>query len=87
MEITADSSKLKEIFKQAIIEAIEEKKDLVHDLLVDAMEDLAMIHAIQEGEKTQRLSTGMRCLVSWQERHENSVYQKLCQGSEKTRQG
>ena len=51
MEITtADSSKLKEIFKQAIIEAIEEKKDVVHDLLVDAMEDLAMIHAIKEGE-------------------------------------
>jgi spore coat polysaccharide biosynthesis protein SpsF (cytidylyltransferase family) len=56
MEITADSSKLKEIFKQAIIEAIEEKKDLVHDLLVDAMEDLAMIHAIQEGEKTETVN-------------------------------
>jgi len=52
MEITSDSSKLKEIFKQAIIEAIEEKKEMVHDLLVDAMEDLAMIHAIQQGEKT-----------------------------------
>jgi hypothetical protein len=48
----SDSGKLKEIFKQAIIEAIEEKKDVVHDLLMDAMEDLAMIHAIQEGEKT-----------------------------------
>lgn len=56
MEIIADSSKLKEIFKQAIIEAIEEKKDLVHDLLVDAMEDLAMIHAIQEGEKTEAVN-------------------------------
>lgn len=52
MEPITDSGKLKEIFKQAIIEAIEEKKDVVHDLLVDAMEDLSMIHAIQEGEKT-----------------------------------
>lgn len=52
MEAITDSGKLKEIFKQAIIEAIEEKKDVVHDLLVDAMEDLSMIHAIQEGEKT-----------------------------------
>lgn len=52
MEAITDSDKLKEIFKQAIIEAIEEKKDVVHDLLVDAMEDLSMIHAIQEGEKT-----------------------------------
>ena len=52
LETETDSGKLKEIFKQAIIEAIEEKKDVVHDLLLDAMEDLAMIHAIQEGEKT-----------------------------------
>ncbi|OGQ94813.1 MAG: hypothetical protein A2521_09925 [Deltaproteobacteria bacterium RIFOXYD12_FULL_57_12] len=52
METITDSNKLKEIFKQAIIEAMEEKKDVVHDLLVAAMEDLAMIHAIQEGEKT-----------------------------------
>lgn len=52
MEAITDSGMLKEIFKQAIIEAIEEKKDVVHDLLVDAMEDMAMIHAIQQGEKT-----------------------------------
>lgn len=52
MEAITDSGRLKEIFKQAIIEAMEEKKDVVHDLLVDAMEDLAMIHAIQKGEKT-----------------------------------
>lgn len=52
METINDSSKLKEIFKQSIIEAIEEKKDVVHDMLVDAMEDLAMLHAVQQGEKT-----------------------------------
>jgi hypothetical protein len=50
METITDSGKLKEIFKQAIIEAIEEKKEVVHDLLVEALEDVAMIRAIQEGE-------------------------------------
>jgi hypothetical protein len=50
MEISSDSAKLKDLFKQAIIEAMEEKRDLVHDLLVEAMEDLAMIRAIQQGE-------------------------------------
>jgi len=50
METISDSGKLKEIFKQAIIEAIEEKKEVVHDLLVEALEDVAMIRAIQEGE-------------------------------------
>jgi len=54
--LTNDSSKIKELFKQAIIEAMEEKKDVVHDLLVEAMEDLTMIHAIQEGEETQPVS-------------------------------
>jgi spore coat polysaccharide biosynthesis protein SpsF (cytidylyltransferase family) len=54
--LPADSVKIKELFKQAIIEAMEEKKDVVHDLLVEAMEDLAMIHAIQEGEETELVS-------------------------------
>jgi spore coat polysaccharide biosynthesis protein SpsF (cytidylyltransferase family) len=54
--LPTDSVKIKELFKQAIIEAMEEKKDAVHDLLVEAMEDLAMIHAIQEGEETEPVS-------------------------------
>ncbi len=54
--IDMESGKIKELFKQAIIEAMEEKKELVHDLLVEAMEDLAMIHAIQEGEDTGQVS-------------------------------
>ena len=54
--LNTDNDKLKELFKQALIEAIEEKKDVVHDLLVEAMEDLAMIHAIQEGEDTDPAS-------------------------------
>ena len=56
MEPITDNAKLKDIFKQAIIEAMEEKKDVVHDLLVEAMEDLAMIHAIQEGEGSKSAS-------------------------------
>ena len=55
-DITTDSGKLKEVFKQAIIEAMEEKRDLFHDLLVEAMEDLGMIRAIQEGEDSETAS-------------------------------
>ena len=54
--IPTDSVKIKELFKQAIIEAIEEKKDEVHDLLVEVMEDIAMIHAIQDGEDSDSVS-------------------------------
>ena len=56
MEALIDDSKLKDIFKQAIIEAIEEKKEMVHDLLVDVMEDVAMTHAIQDGENSEPAS-------------------------------
>ena len=52
MQVINDSEKLKDIFKQAIIEAMEERKDLVHDILVEVMEDATMIHAIQAGEKS-----------------------------------
>lgn len=56
MEAIVETEALKEIFKQAIMEAIEEKKSIVHDLIVDAMEDLAMIHAIQDDESTELVS-------------------------------
>ena len=55
-DFTTYNGKLKEVFKQAIIEAMEEKKDLVHDLLVEAMEDLGMIRAIQQGEDSKTTS-------------------------------
>lgn len=50
MQTVIDDGRLKELFKQAIIEAIEEKRETVHDLLVESIEDVAMIHANQEGE-------------------------------------
>lgn len=50
METLVDDIKLKNLMKQALIEVIEEKREVVHDLLVEAMEDVAMIRAIQEGE-------------------------------------
>lgn len=54
MQTVIDDDKLKEFFKQAIFEAIEEKRETVHDLLVEAMEDVAMMHAIQEGEDSEK---------------------------------
>ncbi len=54
MQTPIEDGKLKELFKQALIEAMEEKRDLLHDLLVEAMEDLATIRAIQEGEASGR---------------------------------
>ena len=52
MQIVTDNEKLKGLFKQAIIEVMEERKDLVHEILIEAIEDAGMIDAIREGEKT-----------------------------------
>lgn len=52
METVIDDRKIKDLFKQAIIETIEEKKDIVRDLLMEVMDDLAMIRAIEEGKNS-----------------------------------
>jgi len=56
MEALIDDRKIKVLFKQAIIEVIEEKKEVVHDLLVEAMEDIVMVRAIQDGENSGQVS-------------------------------
>ena len=56
METLIDDRKIKDLFKQAIVEAIEEKKEVVHDLLVEVMEDIAMVRAIQDGEDSGPVS-------------------------------
>jgi hypothetical protein len=51
-----DDDKLKDLFKSAIIELFEERRDLVRDLIAEALEDVALVRAIDEGEKTARVS-------------------------------
>jgi hypothetical protein len=56
MQSPIDEGKLKELLKEALIEAIEEKRNVFYDLIVDALEDIAILRAIQEGEHTERVS-------------------------------
>jgi len=51
-----DESKLKKPFKEALIETLEERKDIFHDLIIEAIKDVALVRAIQEGEKTEPVS-------------------------------
>ncbi|MGR3320286.1 MAG: hypothetical protein ACUZ8O_17615 [Candidatus Anammoxibacter sp.] len=52
-QILIDEERLKDVFKEAVIEAIEQRKDLIHDIVSDAIEDIAMTNAIKEGENTE----------------------------------
>ena len=56
MQTQLDESRLKQILKEALIEALEEKKDVFHELIVEAIEDIGMINAIREGQNTETVS-------------------------------
>ncbi|MBU1193745.1 MAG: hypothetical protein KKE62_09560 [Proteobacteria bacterium] len=52
MQTVMDEGRLKQVFKEALIEMLEEKHSLFHDIVVEAMEDIALSRAIQEGQET-----------------------------------
>ena len=43
----------KELLREAIGEAIEKKKEMFYELIKEAMENVSLINAIREGEKTK----------------------------------
>jgi len=51
--ISMEEGEIKEIFKQALLEVLQERKDILYDALSEVIEDLALIKAIQEGESTE----------------------------------
>jgi len=51
-----NENRLKEIFKSALIEVLEERRSLFSELLAEALEDMALIRAIKEGESTASVS-------------------------------
>lgn len=54
-EINLEESKLKELLKTAILEVIQEQKEIFSDLLAEAIEDIALAKAIKEGENTEKV--------------------------------
>ena len=51
-EVTWDEVKLKAVFKAAFLEVLEERRDLLRDVVEESIEDLAMGHAIEAGLRT-----------------------------------
>jgi hypothetical protein len=54
--LSVDEDKLKDLLKTAIMEVLEERKDLVRDLLEEALEDIGLVRAIEAGEQTGAVS-------------------------------
>ena len=51
-----DDAKLKRLLKAAVVEVLEERRDLVRDALAEAVENLGMVRAIQEGSRSPSIS-------------------------------
>ena len=51
-----DEKKLKEVFKSAILEIFEERREDIYKIFSEVVEDFALAKAIKEGEKTKSVS-------------------------------
>lgn len=51
-----DENKIKTLFKEALVEVIEENQELVSSILIDALEDIGLSRAIEEEEKSKTVS-------------------------------
>ena len=49
-------TQVKELLKQAFVELLEERRDLLYDLFAEVIEDLALARAIEQGESTESVS-------------------------------
>ncbi len=52
MGASLDDAKLKALLKDILVELLEERREEFSDLLLEALEDLALARAIREGEGT-----------------------------------
>lgn len=51
-----EERRLKGLLKTAVTEVLEERQDLLREALRDTLEDMAIVKAIKDGEKTSLVS-------------------------------
>jgi hypothetical protein len=55
-ELSLNETQLKDLMKAAVLEIFEERRDLFQELIAEALEDIAMIKAIDEGKDSEPVS-------------------------------
>ena len=58
MPLTDEETKLKRLLKAAVVEVLEERRDLVRDALADAVEDIGLVRAIEAGSRSKAATRG-----------------------------
>ena len=53
MATSIDEAKLKQMLKSAVAEVFEERREFVKEIVEEAMEDIALARAIDEGTQTE----------------------------------
>jgi hypothetical protein len=57
-EVPLDDARLKALLKAALLELLEERKDLLRDIIEESLEDVALGRAIEAGQGTEDASRG-----------------------------
>ena len=56
--VPSEDERLKELFKTALLEVLEERKDLLRDVVEESLEDIALARAIDAGLRTGEADRG-----------------------------
>jgi len=51
VQLTINDEKMKDFMKEIIIEMIQEKRDIFYEIILEAMEEVALANAITEGRE------------------------------------
>ncbi len=62
MELTISEKQAKELLKQALVELMEEKRDLCIEVLVQAIEEIGLANAIRQGRQGEFVSSVTKTL-------------------------
>ncbi|WP_239112245.1 hypothetical protein [Halomicronema sp. CCY15110] len=55
-DLSLNETQLKDLMKTAILEIFEERRDLLQDLIAEALEAIALIKAMDEGKDAEAVS-------------------------------
>ena len=53
--MTLSEDALRQMLKEAVAEALDDRRDLLHDVLVEVLEDIGLSEAVRQGRETGRV--------------------------------